>query len=86
MLRLSATIAAITHCATEPSSYTVYMSLQHVAAKDRLRQQQENGQALKAAKLEAVDRLLWQTDFLQQQGSTQSPSGAPYTSRVTPAG
>ncbi len=53
------------------------MSLQHVAAKDRLRQQQESDQALKAAKLEAVDCLLWQTDFLQQQGSTQSPSGAP---------
>lgn len=49
--------------------------MQHVAAKDRLRQQRESDQALKAAKLEAVDRLLWQTDFLRHQGSTQSPSG-----------
>ncbi len=62
---------------TASQAHALHMSLQHVAAKDRLRQQQERDQALKAAKLEAVDRLLWQTDFLQQQGSTQSPSGAP---------
>ena len=46
-----------------------------MAAKDRLRQQRESDQALKAAKLETVDRLLWQTDFMRQQASTQSPSG-----------
>ena len=49
--------------------------LQHVAAKDSRRQQHESVQALKAAKLAAVDRLLWQTDFLHQPGSAQSPSG-----------
>ena len=58
--------------------------LQHVAAKDSRRQQHESDQALKAAKLAAVDRLLWQTDFLHQQGSAQSPSGLS-TSLRTPS-
>ena len=58
--------------------------LQHVAAKDSRRQQHESNQALKAAKLAAVDCLLWQTDFLRQQGSAQSPSGL-FTSLRTPS-
>ena len=45
-----------------------------MAAKERRRQELQSNQALKAAKLEAVDRLLWQTDFLHQESTAQSPS------------
>ena len=48
--------------------------VQHVAAKERRRQELQSDQALKAAKLEAVDRLLWQTDFLHQESTAQPSS------------
>ena len=48
--------------------------MQHVAAKERRRQELQSDQALKAAKLEAVDRLLWQTDFLHQESTAQPSS------------
>ena len=53
---------------------------QHVAAKERRRQELQSDQALKAAKLEAVDRLLWRTDFLHQQSTAQSPDSKGLTS------